>query len=497
MWQFAEAVARPRRRLPRARHPGHRRQRQLLQPDRRDGDPTRRRSSACSASSTTSSAAPRWRFGAEGDVVLLLGDTRDELGGSEWAHVVHGHLGGLPPSVDLAAERVLAEVLVDGARDQLLRAAHDLSEGGLAQALVEMALRGGIGVHVEVPAATRSSRCSPSRRRARSSSSSPADERGAHRARRVARGAGRPARHRRWRRRRRSTASSASLDELRAAWAAHAARAVRPRCRLTPWRGARRSTSPSARAALDGQWALLRSWVAALPRSEYAAPSVLDGWTVGDLVGHVSRTLLLFETLEPASGAVTPLSIGGYVSAYAGVADEIRDRAVDTARPRSLTTRSAALDATWATRRPLIDALRPGEVMAAMRGPIRSGDLVATRVIECVVHADDLSQSAARSRAGRPRHRARWPWWCAPCWRSSPSATRATRSRSGSRRSGSSSASRDRGTPAARRPTSSRRQRSPGSAWPPGGSAWAEAVHAGDVRASGERADLAGHLPLL
>ena len=89
-------------------------------------------------------------FGDAGDVVLLLGATRDELAGSEWAHVVHGHLGGLPPTVDLEAEHLLAEVLVDGARHQLLRAAHDLSEGGLAQGLAEMAIRGQVGVQVTV-----------------------------------------------------------------------------------------------------------------------------------------------------------------------------------------------------------------------------------------------------------------------------------------------------------------------------------------------------------
>jgi phosphoribosylformylglycinamidine synthase subunit PurL len=89
-------------------------------------------------------------FADEGDLVVLLGETRDEFGGSEWAHVVHGHLGGLPPAVNLGAERALADVLVAGSRDGLLRAAHDLSEGGLAQGLVEMALRGNIGVLVQI-----------------------------------------------------------------------------------------------------------------------------------------------------------------------------------------------------------------------------------------------------------------------------------------------------------------------------------------------------------
>jgi phosphoribosylformylglycinamidine synthase len=93
-------------------------------------------------------------FGREGDVVLVLGETRDEFAGSEWAHVVHGHLGGIPPEVDLAAERWLAQVLVAGSRSGLLSAAHDVSDAGIAQALVEMSLRGGVGATVTVPDGT-------------------------------------------------------------------------------------------------------------------------------------------------------------------------------------------------------------------------------------------------------------------------------------------------------------------------------------------------------
>ncbi len=43
----------------------------------------------------------RGGFDGDGAQIYLLGDTRDEFGGSEWAHVVHGHLGGRPPAVDL------------------------------------------------------------------------------------------------------------------------------------------------------------------------------------------------------------------------------------------------------------------------------------------------------------------------------------------------------------------------------------------------------------
>jgi phosphoribosylformylglycinamidine synthase subunit PurL len=90
-------------------------------------------------------------FVAEGQQIYLLGTTREELSGSEWAHVVHGHLGGLPPAVDLAAERELADILVNASRDGLIDAAHDLADGGLAQALVESCLRRGVGARVWFP----------------------------------------------------------------------------------------------------------------------------------------------------------------------------------------------------------------------------------------------------------------------------------------------------------------------------------------------------------
>ncbi len=90
-----------------------------------------------------------WR--TPGQVLYLLGETRDELGGSEWAWAVHEHLGGLPPRVDLPAERQLADILVNASRDGLVDAAHDLSDGGLAQALVEGCLRYGVGARVWLP----------------------------------------------------------------------------------------------------------------------------------------------------------------------------------------------------------------------------------------------------------------------------------------------------------------------------------------------------------
>ncbi|MBP2383219.1 phosphoribosylformylglycinamidine synthase subunit PurL [Brachybacterium sacelli] len=87
-----------------------------------------------------------------GESVILLGTTREELSGSAWAQVAHDHLGGLPPQVDLAAEAALAEVLIGASADGLVSAAHDLSEGGLVQALVEAVVRFGTGASVDLDA---------------------------------------------------------------------------------------------------------------------------------------------------------------------------------------------------------------------------------------------------------------------------------------------------------------------------------------------------------
>ncbi len=87
-----------------------------------------------------------WR--EPGQNLYLLGTTREELSGSEWAAVVHDHLGGTPPGVDLEAERTLAAVMVSCSRDGLVDAAHDLADGGLAQAVVEGCLRYGVGARL-------------------------------------------------------------------------------------------------------------------------------------------------------------------------------------------------------------------------------------------------------------------------------------------------------------------------------------------------------------
>ncbi|KRA25112.1 phosphoribosylglycinamide synthetase [Microbacterium sp. Root61] len=83
-----------------------------------------------------------------GENIYLLGVTATELSGSAWAGTIHNHLGGRPPAVDLGQEKRLAELLHAASQQSLLSSAHDLSSGGLAQALAEGVMRFGVGARV-------------------------------------------------------------------------------------------------------------------------------------------------------------------------------------------------------------------------------------------------------------------------------------------------------------------------------------------------------------
>jgi phosphoribosylformylglycinamidine synthase len=76
-------------------------------------------------------------FREAGREVVLLGETREELGGSEWLALRRGIESGRPPAVDLDAERRLHRLLARGVREGWIETAHDVSDGGLAVALAE------------------------------------------------------------------------------------------------------------------------------------------------------------------------------------------------------------------------------------------------------------------------------------------------------------------------------------------------------------------------
>jgi phosphoribosylformylglycinamidine synthase len=90
-------------------------------------------------------------FRERGHAVVLLGTSADELGGSEYLYTVHGTLGGVPPKLDIDAERRLQLLLVSAAQDGVIASAHDCAEGGLGVTLAECAFdTGGIGADVDV-----------------------------------------------------------------------------------------------------------------------------------------------------------------------------------------------------------------------------------------------------------------------------------------------------------------------------------------------------------
>jgi len=90
-------------------------------------------------------------FREAGAAIVLFGESRHEMGGSEYLKVTEDRVAGRPPDVRLDSERALQRFIVAAARGGLLRSAHDCAEGGLAVTLAECAFgSGGIGLDVDV-----------------------------------------------------------------------------------------------------------------------------------------------------------------------------------------------------------------------------------------------------------------------------------------------------------------------------------------------------------
>jgi phosphoribosylformylglycinamidine synthase len=90
-------------------------------------------------------------FKDAGDVIVLVGETGYDLGGSEYLKSTERVIAGVPPEVDFKMEKALQQLLITGAREGLLRSAHDCSEGGLAVTLAECTFgTGGIGLSVDL-----------------------------------------------------------------------------------------------------------------------------------------------------------------------------------------------------------------------------------------------------------------------------------------------------------------------------------------------------------
>ncbi|MGG4107791.1 phosphoribosylformylglycinamidine synthase subunit PurL [Paenibacillus lautus] len=88
-------------------------------------------------------------FKAEGDAIYVLGDTRAELGGSEFQAIIHGVSEGRPPELNLDTEKKLLSGVLKAIQSGLVQSAHDVSEGGLAAALAESCISGNVGASVQ------------------------------------------------------------------------------------------------------------------------------------------------------------------------------------------------------------------------------------------------------------------------------------------------------------------------------------------------------------
>ncbi|MGQ9630248.1 MAG: phosphoribosylformylglycinamidine synthase subunit PurL [bacterium] len=89
-------------------------------------------------------------FKSEGDVIALLGESAEEVGGSEYLKLHHGLVAGNPPTLNLDAERRLQDACLEAIGRGLIHSAHDCSEGGLAVALAESCICGGVGAKIDL-----------------------------------------------------------------------------------------------------------------------------------------------------------------------------------------------------------------------------------------------------------------------------------------------------------------------------------------------------------
>jgi len=97
-------------------------------------------------------------FKTEGDIIVLLGQTREELGGSEYLALARGLVKGAPPWIDLAVEKAVQQLCLNAIHEDIIRSAHDVSEGGLAVALAECCISGpgtGPGALIELEGSIR------------------------------------------------------------------------------------------------------------------------------------------------------------------------------------------------------------------------------------------------------------------------------------------------------------------------------------------------------
>lgn len=159
---------------------------------------------------------------------------------------------------------------------------------------------------------------------------------------------------------------------------------------------AKRTDPGKAWAAYEGGHRAVREWLGQLGGPEWTRESVLPGWTVADLAAHLVSVVGRVAELSPAPRGGPVKTVSEYVRAYAAnaeaVADEARGVSGDAGKHPAEVL--AAIDERFEAAGAQLEQLGlRDQIVQARRGPIRLSDFLLTRVIEIVVHADDLARS--------------------------------------------------------------------------------------------------------
>jgi len=150
---------------------------------------------------------------------------------------------------------------------------------------------------------------------------------------------------------------------------------------------------------LEQQCAVLADWLDEVPVSAHLGEPVgLGDWTVRELVAHLGLGIGLSRHVTAAAEGSVPLTFGEYVGHYPPNADQIDRQTHQLTEQLDGEDLVAALRRTAAVAFGALDAT-PGAVLQARRGPIAREDYLLTRLVELVVHGDDLQRALGRNDA--------------------------------------------------------------------------------------------------
>jgi len=170
----------------------------------------------------------------------------------------------------------------------------------------------------------------------------------------------------------------------------------------SPRRRARSYDPATVRAALAAQFAAIREVVAGLREEQLDRPTRLGAWTVRDLLAHfvIVADWLPVHAEDPLPPGSTPLDLPGWTRGVRGAAKEVDAGVRESAAAGSGSL--ADLDAAVGRLLASADALDPDRVVRIRFGTMRVADFLVTRLVETVVHGDDLAE--ALGIAGTFRH---------------------------------------------------------------------------------------------